>query len=289
MNRVLKLAAAQYPIDFVGTWENFRAKIIGMVEDARSQGANFLLFPEYFSMELASLFEADVYSSLSAQLEMMQTLHEPFLELFTELAQAYQIHILAGTFPLQLSRERFVNRAWLFRPSGTCDYQDKLQMTRFESEQWFISAGDEIRVLDTVFGKVGICICYDSEFPLIARRQVEQGADLILVPSCTDTQAGYYRVRIGCQARALENQCFVAQAPTIGQARWSEAVDINSGRAAIYTPVDYGYPDNGVLVEGAEGEPGWVVAELDLEALAQVRAEGQVFNHRDWSSQFRFS
>ena len=80
-------------------------------------------------------------------------------------------------------------------------------MTRFENEQWLISAGDEIRVFDTDFGKIAINICYDSEFPLIARQQVEAGADLILVPSCTDTQAGFHRVRLGCQARALENQC----------------------------------------------------------------------------------
>lgn len=289
MNRTLILAAAQYPIDFVGTWENYRAKIQGMVDDALSKGANFLLFPEYFSMELASLFEPNVYRSLSAQLESMQALHQPFLDLFTELAQQHKLHIQAGTFPLRQSDGRYVNRAYLFRPSGTHDYQDKLQMTRFESEQWLISAGNEIRVIDTLFGKVGICVCYDSEFPMLARKQVEQGADLILVPSCTDTQAGYNRVRIGCQARALENQCFVAQSPTIGQATWSEAVDINSGRAAIYTPVDYGYPDDGVLAQGEEGEPGWVIAELDLEALADVRAQGQVFNHRDWGSQFRFS
>ncbi|TCK07164.1 carbon-nitrogen hydrolase family protein [Marinobacterium mangrovicola] len=288
MNRTLTLAAAQYPINFVGSWENFRTKIQGMVNDAVGKGANFLLFPEYFSMELASLFEANVYRSLSGQLEAMQSLHQPFLDLFTELAQEHKLYIQAGTFPLLQENGRYVNRAWLFRPNGTRDYQDKLQMTRFESEQWLISAGSEIRVIDTVFGKVGISVCYDSEFPAIARKQVEMGADLILVPSCTDTQAGYNRVRIGCQARALENQCFVAQSPTIGEAPWSEAVDINSGRAAIYTPVDYGYPDDGVLAQGEEGEAGWVIAELDLEALAQVRANGQVFNHRDWDSQFRF-
>lgn len=105
------------------------------------------------------------------------------------------------------------NRAFLFRPDGSSDHQDKLQMTRFENERWGIGAGDTIKTFDTAFGRIGIDICYDSEFPLIARRQVEQGADVILVPSCTDTLAGYWRVRIGCQARALENQCYVVQSP----------------------------------------------------------------------------
>lgn len=288
MTPVLTLAVAQYPVEFLSNWEAYCAKIERMVDDACARGGNFLLFPEYFSMELASLFEPAIYGSLCAQLDAMQPLHEPFLALFARLAQARGLHILAGTFPLRQRDGRFRNRAWLFRPDGSRDYQDKLQMTRFESEQWQISAGEEVRVLETAFGKVGVCICYDSEFPMIARRQVEQGADLILVPSCTDTEAGYHRVRIGCQARALENQCFVAQSPTIGEAPWSQAVDINSGLAAIYTPVDYGYPDNGVLAQGQAGEPGWTLAELDLAALAAVRRGGQVFNHRDWASQFRF-
>lgn len=288
MSRRLRLACAQYAIDFLGDWPRYQAKIEGMVADAVAQQADFLLFPEYFSMELASLFEPEVYRSLNGQLEQLQSLHEPFVELFSALAQQHGLHILAGTFPLRQDDGSYRNRAWLLRPDGSRDYQDKLQMTRFEREQWLIEGGDEIRLLDTAFGKVGVAVCYDSEFPIITRRQVEQGADLILVPSCTDTEAGYNRVRIGCQARALENQCFVAQSPTIGTADWSEAVDINTGRAAIYTPVDYGYPDDGILVQGQSDGACWVVAELDLESLARVRREGQVFNHRDWDSQYRF-
>ena len=289
MKRTFKLAAAQYPIEFIGSWDNYRRKILALIDSALERGAHFLLFPEYFSMELASLFAPEVYRSLSAQLHALQALHQPFLELFSEQAQRHGLHVLAGTFPLEQADGTFVNRAWLFRPDGSRDFQDKLQMTRFESEQWLISAGSEIKVLDTQFGKVGVCVCYDSEFPMIARAQVEMGADLILVPCCTDNEAGFNRVRIGCQARALENQCFVAQSPTIGDAEWSEAVDVNHGRAAVYTPVDRGYPADGVLAQGRADEPGWVVAELDLDTLAQVRREGQVFNHRDWDRQFRFN
>ena len=121
---------------------------------------------------------------------------------------------------------------------------------------------------------------------MIARRQVEMGANLILVPSCTDTVAGYHRVRIGCQARALENQCYVVQSPTVGSAPWSEAVDVNVGAAAIYTPVDYGYPDDGILAIGELNRPQWVYAEIDLGSIARVRETGQVFNYRDWPAQF---
>ena len=126
---------------------------------------------------------------------------------------------------------------------------------------------------------------YDSEFPLLARKQVEAGCILILVPSCTDTVAGFNRVKIGCQARALENQCYVVQASLVGNAPWSEAVDVNVGAAAIYTPVDRGFPDNGILSEGIFNEVQWVFAEISPSACATVREQGQVFNHRDWPLQ----
>ncbi|WP_107852051.1 carbon-nitrogen hydrolase family protein [Oceanimonas marisflavi] len=288
MTQPLVLACAQYSIDFLGNWPAFEQKLDRLLADALAQNASFVLLPEYFSMELASLFDEPVYRSLSAQLDAMQTLLPDFIDYFSGRAEQHGLHILAGTIPVRLSDGRFVNRAHLFRPDGSHDWQDKLQMTRFEKEQWHISAGDEIKVLDTAFGKVGVAVCYDSEFPLIVRRQVEAGARLILVPSCTDTEAGFNRVRIGSQARALENQCFVAQSPTIGEAPWSEAVDVNTGRAAIYTPVDYGYPDDGILVMGEDNQPGWVVATLDLDALETVRAQGQVFNHRDWDGQLAY-
>ncbi len=288
MTRPLVLACAQYDIDFLGSWPAFERKLDRLLADALAQNANFVLLPEYFSMELASLFDESVYRNLHAQLDAMQSLLPDFIHAFSSRAKRHGLHILAGTIPVRLADGRFVNRAHLFRPDGSHDWQDKLQMTRFEREQWHISAGEEIKVLDTAFGKVGVAVCYDSEFPLLVRRQVEAGARLILVPSCTDTEAGFHRVRIGSQARALENQCFVAQSPTIGKAPWSEAVDVNTGRAAIYTPVDYGYPDDGILVMGEANQPGWVVATLDLDALDTVRAQGQVFNHRDWDGQHRY-
>jgi len=283
----LRLAAAQYDIGFLNSWADYQAKVRRWVAEAVDQGAQVLLFPEYFSMELASLFPEEVYQSLTKQLDALQTLLPDFSELYAEQAKRQGVHILAGSYPVRQSDGGYRNRAFLFRPDGSSDYQDKLQMTRFENEQWLINAGDQIKVLETEFGKIGVNICYDSEFPLIARKQVEAGADLILVPSCTDTVAGYHRVRIGCQARALENQCYVVQSPTVGHAPWSEAVDVNVGAAAVYTPVDYGYPDNGILAIGELNRAQWVYADIDLGTIGKVRETGQVFNYRDWPGQFR--
>jgi predicted amidohydrolase len=281
----VKIAAAQYDIAFLENWEAYRQKIERWVGEAAEQGAKILLFPEYGSMELASLFGQEVYSSLSKQLAAMQSLLDGYIELYKGLAQKHQCYIQSGTFPVRIEDEIYRNRAYLFMPNGEFDYQDKLMMTRFENEQWLINRGLELKCFDTEYGRIAINICYDSEFPLLARKQVEAGANLILVPSCTDTLAGYHRVRIGCQARALENQCYVVQSPTVGLAPWSEAVDVNIGAAAIYTPVDRGFPDNGILAIGELNAAQWVLAEIDPDQIAQVRENGQVFNYRDWPLQ----
>lgn len=281
----LKVAAAQYDIGFFVQWSDFADKLTNWVQIAASNHAKLLVLPEYGSMELPSLFGEKVYKDLNEQLHAIQAIYPEWQALHIALARQFDVMILASTFPVMLEDGSFRNRANLYGPDGFIGYQDKLIMTRFENEQWLVKAGTEIKVIDTDIGKIGINICYDSEFPLIARQQVIAGADLILVPSCTDTEAGFHRVRIGCQARALENQCYVIQSPTFGKAEWSEAVDVNTGRASIYTPVDYGFPDNGILVEGSYDHAEWVYADLDLAEIARVRQEGQVFNYRDWVKQ----
>jgi predicted amidohydrolase len=284
----IKIATAQYDISFLENWQQYRSKVERWVIEASEQDAKILLFPEYASMELASLFGKEVYSSLSKQLAEMQSLHDDYLDLFRGLAKQYQCIIQPGTFPVRMESGAYRNRAYLFMPDGQFDYQEKLMMTRFENEQWLIQKGDELRCFETEYGKIAINICYDSEFPMLARKQVEAGANLILVPSCTDTLAGYHRVKIGCQARALENQCYVVQSTLVGNAPWSEAVDINIGAAAVYTPVDRGFPDNGILTEGKLNSVQWVFAEVSLSSCGTVREQGQVFNYRDWPLQNAF-
>jgi len=284
----VKIATAQYNISFLDNWRAYEEKIEGWIVDATEQDAKILLFPEYFSMELASLFGPDIYSSLNKQLVSMQTLLDDFIQLFKTMAIKYQCIIQAGTFPVTFESLIYQNRAYLFMPDGRIDYQDKLMMTRFENEQWLIKSGQQLKCFETVYGKIAINICYDSEFPLLARAQVEAGCVLILVPSCTDTVAGYHRVKIGCQARALENQCYVVQASLVGDAPWSEAVDVNVGAAAIYTPVDRGFPDNGILSVGKFNAVQWVIGEISPTACAVVRDQGQVFNYRDWPLQKQF-
>lgn len=236
-------------------------------------------------MELASLFGEEVCRSLPAQLEAMQGLLPRFLHLHELLAARYAVHIVAGSFPVAQDGGGYRNRSYLVRPDGQLDWQEKLQMTRFENELWHIDAGTELKVFDTELGMIGITICYDVEFPLFARRLAEAGASIVLAPSCTDSLAGWNRVRLGARARAMENQFYVVQSPTVGEAPWTEAIDINVGSAGVYGPVDRGFPDDGVIAEGTLNAAQWVFAELDMVALEEVRADGQVFNFRDWDAQ----
>lgn len=284
----LRIAAAQFPVFKPRDWAEVESTLESWVRQAAQQSAQLLVFPEYGALSLAGLSAGDEPQPLHQELFGLQPHHARWLALHNELAVRYGVYLLAGSFPLQLGQGPgavFRNRAHLFSPSGKSGWQDKWTMTRFEAELWGIHAGDSLKVFDTALGRIGINICYDVEFPLLARAQVQAGATILLAPSCTDTPAGYWRVRIGAQARALENQCVVVQAPLVGNVDWSAAVDVNVGAAGFYTPPDRGLPDDGVVARGEWNAPQWLIADINPAVLAAVRAGGQVFNHHDWSRQ----
>ncbi|MCT4683965.1 MAG: carbon-nitrogen hydrolase family protein [Roseicyclus sp.] len=280
----MKIAAAAYPLDAFDRWADYAEKQVAWVREAATAGADLLVFPEYARMELAALQGAahDLEASLHAAADLAQKADH----LMGDLAQGYGVHILCPSGPVfDEDRARPVNRAWLIGPDPQAPFiahQDKQVMTRFERETWNVIPGDPLEVIETPLGRIGILICYDAEFPLLARKLADQGAEILLVPSCTDSAHGYHRVRIGAMARALENQCIVVQSPTVGDAPWSPAVDENVGAAGIFGPPDLGFPEDGILAQGALNEPGWVIAEIDRAAIARVRAEGQVLNHAHW-------
>lgn len=157
-------------------------------------------------------------------------------------------------------------------------------MTPFERE-WGVAAGSPLRVFDTALGRIGIAICYDVEFPLLVRAMAEAGAEIVLVPSCTERRSGFNRVRTGCLARALENTILTVQSPTVGDALWSPAVDRNCGAAGLYVPAEHDVSDTGILVEGRIDEPGWVVGTADLARLRRLREGGEMHNASDWTLQ----
>jgi len=284
----MKIAAAAYPLNWFASFADYESKISSWVAEAAGQGADLLVFPEYGAMELASLGGAAVASDQEGSLHEVARWRAAADALHCRLAQAFDLLILGGSGPVfdpVIHPERPVNRATLYGPEGILGHQDKSMMTRFEREDWDVVAGRDLTLFETRLGRIGVSICYDSEFPLLARRLAEAGCEILLVPSATEALAGFTRVRVGAMARALENQMITVHAPVVGQAPWCAGMEENTGRAAIYGPPDRGFPPDGILAEGALGAPGWVMADVTLEAVRAVRADGGVLNLRHWPEQ----
>jgi predicted amidohydrolase len=282
----LRVAAARYAIGAPADFATFADRVGGRVAAAARAGAQCVVLPEYLALEVAAMQPMQVRSDFVRSLHALQAIRDDYLALARELAMRHSIHLVAGTFLAEVGAGRFRNRAWFAAPGGGVAFQDKLTLTGFERASGVIEPGDALKVFDSDLGRIAIDVCYDIEFPLYARAQAEAGARLLLVPSCTDTLAGANRVRIGCHARALENQVYIACSVTAGEAAWSPALDTNAGNAAIFTPVDRGFPEDGIA---ALAQPGadWVHADIDLDALERLRHDGQVANRTDWLRQQR--
>lgn len=274
MQASLPIAAAQYPVEQLRSTQEWRNKVTRMVEEAVPR-AQLLVFPEYAPVELTSL---NLHGSLHVQLQSLQAHRDMYVQTFQTLAMRHHVVIVAGSFPQRMGDGMLRNRAYIFGPAGQMAMQDKLHMTRWEDEVWKVGAGNEIRVFKCDGVTFGVNVCFDIEFAAQARRQVEAGATLLVVPSATDTLHGWHRVRTGCLARALENQCFVVMSSIVGDAEWSEALDTNVGAAGVFAPMDEGFPSDGVIAQGKMNEPGWVHAELDFGRLQAVREAGDVSN-----------
>lgn len=278
----MKIATAAYPLDKLSSWAAYEDKIADWVAQAAGAGAELLVFPEYGAMELATLSGPEVAGDLEASLFAVSDRLEEADALHVRLAQEHGVHIVAASAPAA-TETRPVNRARLITPTGQVGVQDKQIMTRFEAEIWDVIPGGPLQVFDTTLGRIGILICYDSEFPLLGRALKE--CDIICVPSVTETLKGYWRVRIGSMARALENQCVTVMSSVVGPGDWSEALGTSHGAGGIFAPPDRGLPDNGILGLGELNAPGWTYADVDLAQLAEVRNDGIVLNRRDWDAQ----
>jgi len=279
----MKIATAAYPLDWLDSWAQYEDKLAAWVGEAAGNGADLLVFPEYGAMELSTLEGSEVAGDLQASIRAVSDRMEAAAELHQKLAAEYGVHILGASAPVEAGYDLPVNRAEFFSPTGQRGHQDKQIMTMFERDPWRIGSGGPLKIFDTALGKIGILICYDSEFPLLGRVLAE--VDIILVPSCTEALAGYWRVRIGAMARALENQCVSVMSSTVGPAAWSEAVDMNTGMGGIFGPPDLGFPQTGVLAEGELNAPGWTYATVELDSIAQVRRAGAVRNRSHWQEQ----
>jgi predicted amidohydrolase len=284
MKRALTIAAAAYPLSMFGSLSAYADKIATWVADAAASKADIVVFPEYGAMEYAAAAGEAVAHDLQASLEAVSAALPNMDAVHADLARRHRLHILAASGPSRQPNGHYVNAARLIAPSGRIGVQYKMIMTPFE-KTWGIQPGTDLRVFETTLGRIGIAICYDSEFPLLVRAQAEAGAGLILIPSCTEFISGYHRVRTAALARALENTCITVQSPTVGEARWSPAVDVNAGAAGIYAPSERGFSETGVLASTDLNAPGFAFATVDGTRLRGLRHAGEMHNFEDWNLQ----
>ncbi|WP_368184740.1 carbon-nitrogen hydrolase family protein [Aestuariibius sp. HNIBRBA575] len=276
----MKIAAIAYQIERLADWAAHSEKLDKLITDA---DADLIVLPEYAAIE-AALIDGPVGGSAQDWRDRASDVAHDWVNQFRTAAQRHNVHIVAGSGPVK-TRRGVVNRSWLIAPSGNVLHQDKMILTPFERDDMGMIAGDNLRVFHTALGVMGILICYDSEFPLLARALTAAGAEVLLVPAATDFAAGQTRVRQSCRARAIENQCLVVHAPLVGNVADCDVVAQSNGRAALFCPPDTGLPEDGIIAQGPAQQAGAVVADVDPNAIAAARYNGQVGNFTHWQEQ----
>jgi predicted amidohydrolase len=271
----LRIASLQYFIRPVQTFDQFRDQVQALVETAADYKAQLLVFPEYFTVQLLTL--GNVKRPIREQVRDLARQADRFRTLMGDLARQHGLYIIAGTIPvMDGDSDHVYNESSIFSPSGKHGVQGKLHMTRFEKEEWKVSPRAKFQVFETDFGRVAITICYDVEFPEIARAAGREGAHILVVPSCTDDRQGFLRVRYCAQARAIENQMYVVQSSTVGSLPMVPAVSLNYGQASILTPSDFAFSRDGILAEGIPNQESMVIGDINLTTILQGRSHGTV-------------
>ncbi len=264
-----RIAAVQYKLRHIDDWAGFEAQVDFVLNAAADYQPHFVLLPEIFTTQILSFMDNDNVPSAVRELS-------GYTERYTELLRRHAVRhgyfLIGGSHP-NIRDGKLFNTAFLFTPSGEVHTQDKIHRTRWEKEKWATDHGDVLKVFHTPHGKIAILICYDIEFPELARRVAEEGAEIIFVPSCTDDRQGFLRVRYCCHARAIENQVYVAMTSTVGNLPVA-GLRLHYGQASIITPSDFPFARDGIAAEGVINEEQIVVADVDLALLDENRLKG---------------
>jgi predicted amidohydrolase/ribosomal protein S18 acetylase RimI-like enzyme len=273
----VRICAVQYMMKKIDSFAEFTRQVEYYVDVAADFGSDFAVFPELFTTQLMSFLEE---KRPDMAIRLLATYTDKYIELFTELAVRYNVNIIGGSHFVE-ENEDIYNMAYLFRRDGTIETQSKIHATPNERKWWGIAEGHEIHVFDTDCGKIAILVCYDIEFPEIARIAVDNGANIIFVPFCTDDRQGYLRVRYCAQARAIENQVYTCIAGTVGNLTHVENMDIQYAQSGIFSPSDFGFARDGIVGECDANVDTVVVGDVDLETLRRSRNSGSVRQLRD--------
>ena len=275
----VRIATCQLQARAVSGFDEFMRHIEYFVDVAADYESDFILFPELFTLMLLSAEEKEL-SPMEA-IEALSDYTPKIRQKLSELALNFNINIIGGSHPTRMEDGDIHNVAYVCLRDGSIHAQEKIHPTPNEAYWWNIKGGDSIDAIPTDCGPIGVLICYDSEFPELARRLVDEGARIIFVPFCTDSRQGYMRVRYCAQARAIENQCFTVLSGNVGNLPNVANMDIQYAQSCILTPCDFPFARDGIAAEASENVETLTISDVNLADLSWARAEGTVRNLAD--------
>ncbi|WP_448569835.1 GNAT family N-acetyltransferase [Thalassotalea ganghwensis] len=277
VKKTARVGCVQWQMRPLNSLEELIQQVEFFIDALSDYQCDLALLPELFNAPLMGIEKhTDSIDSIKALAEFSGQI----IEAISRLAVSYNINIIAGSLPVIEDKQLF-NVAYFCRRDGTIESQYKIHPTPHEKNAWIMQGGDGLSVFDTDFGKIGILICYDIEFPELARLQSEQGMQLLFVPFWTDTKNAYLRVRCCAQARAIENECYVAIAGSVGNLPNVDGADIQYAQSAVFSPSDFSFPHDAIMAETTPNTEMTLIVDLDLEKLNSLRNEGSVRNYLD--------
>ncbi len=270
--KTIRLGLVQWQMRLFNDLEAFYEQVEFFVDAVSGYQSDFIMFPEFFNTPLLQ-----PYNHLPEQ-EAMKKLAdktEEIVQRLQEYAVSYNVNIIAGSMPIK-ENGKLYNATYLCHRNGLTEDYRKIHITPNEKKYYGMSGGDKIGVFDTDCGKVGILICYDVEFPELSRIYADQGMQILFVPFLTDTQNGYTRVRHCAQARAIENECYVAIAGCVGNLPKVNNMDIQFAQSAVFTPSDFAFPTNAIKAETTPNTEMMLMVDVDLHLLDELHHFGTV-------------
>jgi len=273
----IRLGLVQWQMRSYKTIDDVFEQVEFFVDAVSDYKSDFVLFPEYFNAPLMAKFN---HLGESQAIRELAKYTNEMRKRFINLAISYNINIITGSMP-QLRGNDLYNVGFLCRRDGTFDTYEKIHVTPDETKSWGLSGGKVIKTFDTDCAKIGILICYDVEYPELTRIMADQGMQVLFVPFLTDTQNGYSRVRICAQARAIENECFVVIAGSVGNLPRVHNMDIQYAQSGVFTPCDFAFPTDGKCAEATPNTEMILVSDVDLNLLNELHTYGSVRNLKD--------
>ncbi len=274
---VVRVGVVQWQMRKVASVDELMTQVEYFVDAVSDYESDFVLFPEFFNAPLMGL---KTFKSSHEAMRYLAEYTETFCKRLSHLAVSYNINIITGSMPL-LENDRIYNVAYLCRRDGSIDEQRKIHITPQEKHYWVIEGGNELKIFETDAGRIGILICYDVEFPELSRLLALKGMDILFVPFWTDTKNAYLRVRHCAQARAIESECYVAIAGSVGNLPSVDNVDVQYAQSAVFSPSDFAFPQDAIMAETTANTEMIIFSDLDLDKLKLLRNEGSVTNSKD--------